>query len=102
MNKLAQRSANTLPARSRLCCCLAHLAQLNLRHHTQDVVFAGEVIKEGPLPHVGGFGDVFDGHIRKAMLGNQFQGASEEPDARLCGAALPPSDPGRRGDDPTA
>ncbi|SPE17638.1 exported hypothetical protein [Candidatus Sulfotelmatomonas gaucii] len=93
---MAQYHLNGLAAFGCFCCGFASLAQLDLCHHAQDVIFAGEVVEESPLAHVGGFGNVFHGHIRQSVLGNQLQGASEKPYPRLGGTSLSPAHAGSR------
>ena len=52
------------------------------------MIFGLEVVEEGSFAHVRGFGNVFDRNVGKAALGNELQGAAEEPQARFAGAAL--------------
>ena len=73
------------------------LAQLNLGHHAQDVVFALEVVEEGSLAYVRGFRDVFDGDIGKTALGKELEGGAKEAEAGVRGAARTASDGGRVG-----
>ena len=52
------------------------------------MVFGLEVVEEGSLAHVGGFGNVFDGDVLEAVLGKELKCATEEAQAGRGGAAL--------------
>jgi hypothetical protein len=52
------------------------------------VILALEIVEEGTLAHVRGFGNVLHRNIRKAAFGKELQCAPEKPQARLSGAAL--------------
>src|SRR5208337_3104375 len=47
-----------------------------------------EIIEEGPLAHVRGFGDVFHRDVGEAALGDELKRAPEQPHPRLRGAPL--------------
>ena len=65
-----------------------HLAQLNFRHHSQHVVLALEIVEEGALADIGGFGDVFDGDIGEPALAKEPKRRTKQPQPRFGGAAL--------------
>lgn len=65
-----------------------HLAKLNLCHYAQDVFLALEVVEESALAYVRRLCYVFHCHIRKAALGKELKGATEQTKARLGGAPL--------------
>lgn len=64
------------------------LGELHFSEGQEEVVFAGEIIKEGALADVGGVGDVFDGSVGEAALGEEIEGGAEEALADLSAAAL--------------
>jgi hypothetical protein len=55
-----------------------HLTKLNFSHDNHHVIFALEIVKEGALADIRGFGDVSHGDIGKAALGEKLKRAAEE------------------------
>ncbi len=47
-----------------------------------------EVVEKGSLAHVSGLGDVFDGDVLESALGEELEGAAEEAEPGVRGAAL--------------
>ena len=64
------------------------LGELHFSEGQEEVVFAGEIIEEGALADVGGVGDVFDGGVGEAALGEKIERGAEEALADLSAAAL--------------
>ena len=66
----------------------SHLAKLNFSHHTQHVIFTLEIVEEGSLADICGFGDVFYRDIGKAALGKKLKRTTEQAQAGFSGATL--------------
>ena len=66
----------------------SHLAKLNFSHHAQHVIFALEIVEEGALADIRGFGDVFHRDVGKAALGKKPKSATEQAQTRFGGATL--------------
>ena len=62
--------------------------ELHFREGQEEMVFAGEIVEEGAFADVGGVGDVFDGGIGEAALGEKIEGGAEKALADLSAAAL--------------
>ena len=62
-----------------------YLAQLNFSHHSQHVVLALEIVEEGALADIRGFGDVFDGDIGEPALAKEPKRATKQPQTRFGG-----------------
>jgi len=60
------------------------------------MVLAGKVVEKSALADVGGFGDVFDGGLGKAFLGEETQSRAEEAFTDFGAAPLPPVGRGTR------
>jgi hypothetical protein len=52
------------------------------------VLFALEIVEEGALAHIRGFGDVFDRDLGKAALGEKPESATKQAQTRFRGTAL--------------
>jgi NAD(P)H-hydrate repair Nnr-like enzyme with NAD(P)H-hydrate dehydratase domain len=65
---------------------------LHLAKGDEDVFFAGEIVEECALAHVGGIGDVLNGRFRKAFFCEKLESSAEEAFASLQAATLTPID----------
>jgi hypothetical protein len=70
---------------------MSNFADLDLRHYSEDVILALEVVEKGSFSDVGGLGDIFDRYIGQSMLGDQGKSTTEKPQTGLGGASLAPA-----------
>ena len=52
--------------------------QLHIAKATQHVLLAGEVVEEGSLGHVGGFGDLLDSGGKEALAGEKVKSGAQD------------------------
>src|SRR6201987_1604104 len=69
----------------------ANFAELNFRHHAEDMIFTFEIIEESALANIGCFGDVFHRPVWEGVLGEDLKSAAKQPQAGFSSPALPPA-----------
>jgi hypothetical protein len=70
--------------------------ELHFAKSEEDMVLAGEIIKESSFADVGGVGDVFNGGFGETFFGEESEGRAEEPFTKLSAAAGAPVGVGGR------
>jgi hypothetical protein len=69
-------------------CGFPHLAKLNLRHDSEHVFLALEVVKKSAFAYVRCLGDVFHCDVGESAFGKELEGAAEEGQAGFRCTAL--------------